>query len=122
MNNEKTNSSATDRLEKILDQNEQHETRLTKKGKLALALGSLALAGGLVTGYVSQPHEQYSPSSVSVVLEQGDTVWNLMNQIPGSQTADKREIYAEVKARNPNVDFNKPIPAGTRIELPSSIG
>lgn len=118
MNKENTNT-ATDRY-KSIEHHEEKPLRLSKKA--VLALGAVALSAGMFTGNVvhsSEPH--YSPENVSYVLDGGDTLWNAVNSIPGSRKLDKRDIIAEIKARNPNIDFSKPLPAGIEINLPANI-
>lgn len=133
MNNEQTNIDPTNKPQR----NEKQPVKLTPLGKLgAFAAGAALIAGGAqvapaaaekvsdvaqdvienVTGTPS-----YSSESVTHVVQPGETPWSLADLVPGSENYNKQAVISEIEARNPNLDFTKPLPAGVELNLPKNI-
>lgn len=125
MNNEQTNISPKQDKYKSLHHEDEKPLKLKKKA--VLMLGAMALAAGAATPYVSEAianvanGPSFSVENENYVVQPGDTLWTIANQVDGVENVDKRDVISEIKIRNNDDGLASHLTPGSQIEIPKSV-
>lgn len=112
--------------EHIRSTTDKDPIKFTRRGKLALLGAGIYLAGTTVFAIASHddsPDSHFSPETVSHMVEPNETVWNLANEVEGSNKYDHRVIvdHIENMPENKSVFKDNILDQGEIVEIPISV-
>ena len=103
---------------------ERTPIRLTKRGRRVLGALSVLVAGATLLGATkiidaATPDVTFSDSTITRVVEEGDSVWHMAEQIEGIDTIDVRTAVEHIEQTNPGLADG--LQVGEDVVVPTAV-